>query len=482
MNRLKQFKYDVIVIGKGISGLSGAIAAALKGAKVIVISNSEVNSTILAKKGVFRLPNNQQKFKQDIMNYGLGLPKESMIELLGHLFRHSDRKLRDLFSLEIADHVGKKVVGGGPVINARLESLAREVGVDFLSGNVINIGTSDSQVTSVQVAWLPTVLTLQAKSVLIANGGLGSIYAKSDNMSSFSIPGCGLALKAGAQVRDIEFIVYHPLGIKNHQTIYGTRPIYTFYDVKEYEFWGKDKKRLHEVEELVRTGAAHKKINQISRMIAKSGGADLIKEDSVLEIEPVYHSAIGGIDTDIDLQTSVKGLFAAGEAMGGLNGANRMAGMSLLECFLFGEKAGKNAAKFAAGNDYAPIDQETMVPLNCKQGMIDNEFLGEVRNFSDSFLSVIRDGRSLQYCSNVLTTLLHNEKEETIMSHVLKGILMTALAVTKASQMRTESRGAFYRKDHKAMRPDLTRSILISQFGDMLEASWEEEKIRAEAV
>jgi aspartate oxidase len=150
-----------------------------------------------------------------------------------------------------------------------------------------------------------------------------------------------------------------------------------------------------------------------------------------------------------------------------------MAGMSLLEGFLIGEKAGEYAAKRANIVQYAPIDSQKLVPTNIPHGHIQNKKLSKLRKLSNTYLFVVREESKLKLCEKQLSFLLEKEKGNTIVSHIVKGIIKTALAVTLASILRKETRGAFYRMEYDKPDPKLQKSIIISENCNEVRADWD---------
>ena len=355
--------YDVIVIGKGVAGLSASIGAVEKGARVLNISDSPISSTVLAEKGVFRLFQDPSSMYKRIIEYGEGLSKRDLLHAFAGLVKDAGTKLHEVFHMEMAGFIGEKVIGGGPRIVEELERVAVKLGVTFMNGKVIKVLTSDQQVTAVQVLWYPEVLTIRAKAVVIACGGIGPVYSKTDNSRSVTIPGCSLALDATARLRDVEFILFHPFVSRNYLTIYHTKPIFTFFDLTGLPLYNKEGRRLDELEEMINSGIAHQLINEMAREVSGINSVYFNNGYEDIFLEPAQHSLIGGIDNDSECKTCVKGLYAAGESMGGLNGANRMAGMSLLEGFLLGRKAGKTPPSIAVPNLTIISTKRTLSPI-----------------------------------------------------------------------------------------------------------------------
>ena len=216
--------------------------------------------------------------------------------------------------------------------------------------------------------------TIAAKSVIMATGGAGRIFAKSTNALINSGSGIALAYKACVAIKDMEFVQFHPT------TLFGTNILITEgargeggllfnkdgerfmhkYAAAQLELAPRDiVARAIETEILEGRGVENayvyldlthlgkKKINErlpgIKEIGLKFGGIDITKEP--LHIQPGQHYTMGGIDCDVDCRSFIPNLFAAGEcACVSIHGANRLGGNSLLETVVFGEIAGSNAA------------------------------------------------------------------------------------------------------------------------------------------
>ncbi len=226
-------------------------------------------------------------------------------------------------------------------------------------------------------------VVIAAKATIIATGGLTRLYRRNSASSNMGGDGYALALRAGARLVDMEFVQFFPIGHLAPRLI-GMDPI--MWDPFRYKLGG----RLlnNKMEEFTQNyGAAENGKYVITRdagsyAIVKEveagrgsphGGAylsfqhvpeaklreafgpviDKLAENGIdltkmpIEVAPIAHYHMGGIAADTQMQTGVPGLFAAGEAVGGANGANRLSGNAITEAFVFGRRAGRAAADYA---------------------------------------------------------------------------------------------------------------------------------------
>jgi fumarate reductase flavoprotein subunit len=229
-----------------------------------------------------------------------------------------------------------------------------------------------------------------AKSVIICTGGAGKVFRFTTNANIKCGDGMSLAFRAGVPLKDMEFIQYHPTGLpftgiliteaaRAEGGLLVNKDGYRYlqdYDLgkpeptpvlRSMELGPRDRLSQAFVEEFERgrtieTPYGHvvnldvrhlgeKKINAkipfVRELCLKYQGIDPVKE--MIPVRPVVHYVMGGVHTDINAATPIAGLYAAGEAACvSINGANRLGSNSLTECLVFGARAGRAAAEFAA--------------------------------------------------------------------------------------------------------------------------------------
>ena len=226
-------------------------------------------------------------------------------------------------------------------------------------------------------------VTIQARAVILAAGGLTKLYERNSASANMGGEAYALALSAGAELIDMEFVQFFPIGHLAPRLV-GMDPI--LWDPFRYKLGGKllngqfeefidrygstdfgqyNATRdiaayaiLKEVEAGRGTphGGAYLDFRHIpetqlraafgpviDRLLAN--GIDLTKMP--VEVGPIAHYHMGGIRVDTNMQTRIEGLYAAGEAVGGSNGANRLSGNAITEAFVFGARAGSSAAEAA---------------------------------------------------------------------------------------------------------------------------------------
>ncbi len=270
---------------------------------------------------------------------------------------------------------------------------------------VTKLLVDDGQVRGVVAIELMTgrIQAILAKSVIICTGGCGKVFPFTTNANIKCGDGMSLALRAGAPLKDMEFVQYHPTGLpftgiliteaaraeggymlnkdgyrylqdynlgKPEPTPVlrsmelGPRDRLSQAFVKEFEKGRTIETPYGHVVHLDIRHLGEKKINAklpfVRELCLKYQGIDPVKE--MIPVRPVVHYMMGGVSTDINAATPIKGLFAAGEAACvSINGANRLGSNSLTELLVFGARAGLHAAQFASeqkeGNTAAILAQ-----------------------------------------------------------------------------------------------------------------------------
>src|SRR4029077_20141734 len=227
-------------------------------------------------------------------------------------------------------------------------------------------------------------VTIQARAVILAAGGLTKLYARNSASANMGGEAYALALSAGAELIDMEFVQFFPIGHLAPRLV-GMDPI--LWDPFRYKLGGKllngqfeefidrygstdfghyNATRdiaayaiLKEVEagRGTRHGGAYLDFRHIPETQLRAAFGPVIDRLLVngidltqmpVEVGPMAHYHMGGIRVDTNLRTRIEGLYAAGEAVGGSNGANRLSGNAITEAFVFGETAGRNAADHAS--------------------------------------------------------------------------------------------------------------------------------------
>ena len=256
---------------------------------------------------------------------------------------------------------------------------------------VLKIVTGDNSARGIIAIELSTgkLHRLHSKATILATGGYGRVFRTTTNALTSTGDGMGLALDAGLELMDMEFVQFHPTTLKRTGILMteGARGEGGYlinskgerfmekYAPKVKELASRDvvsRAEQTEIDEgrgvdgcvfldLRHLGAAkiNERLPQIKELAINFAGVDPVTEP--VPIRPGAHYSMGGIMTDSDGATRISGLYAAGEcACVSVHGANRLGGNSLLETIVFGRRAGKKAAEYCSGTDYPEFPESAL--------------------------------------------------------------------------------------------------------------------------
>lgn len=345
-------------------------------------------------------------------------------------------------------------------------------------------------------------VSILGKAGIMATGGSGRLYSFATYAYSSTPDGMELAYKAGVPLKDMEFIQFHPSGlipsgILITEAVRGEGGILVNKDgerfMKKYapeklDLASRDvvsRAMMTEIEEgrgfkdattgfdylnldLSPIGAEKIKegLSQIREIAIKFRGIDPVEKP--LPVRPVCHYVMGGIDTNIDGATRLKGLWAAGEAACvSMNGANRLGANSTSECLVWGKITGAEAAKYVAGKNAPTAPSESVMLeegrifdgiFHGRGGTNPYEVRDKVQKLMDEKAFVFRTGEGLSEALKGIkelqkTDYLHCDDKSRVyntnLGHVLEieSMLTIAEVVVSCALARTESRGAHSRRD-----------------------------------
>lgn len=389
---------DVVVVGSGVAGLTAALRCAAAGLETVVVTKARLDagSTRWAQGGIAAAlgdGDTPQQHLDDTLVAGAGLCDEDAVRLLVTEGPDAVRRL-----IDTGAHFDESADGG--------LALTREGGhhrrrIAHAGGDATGAEISRALVDAVRARGIPTVenalvldlltdarghaagVTLHvmgegqhdgvgavhAPSVVLATGGMGQVYSATTNPAVSTGDGVALALRAGAEVSDLEFVQFHPTVLFLGSDAEGQQPLVSeavrgegahLVDADGVRFMvGR-----HELAELAPRDIVAKGIMRRMReqgtehmyLDARHFGADMWERrfptilaacrahgmDPVTEpvpVAPAAHYASGGVRTDADGRTTVPGLYACGEvACTGVHGANRLASNSLLEGLVYAER------------------------------------------------------------------------------------------------------------------------------------------------
>ncbi len=456
----------LVIVGSGIAGLGAAIRAREGGVDdVVVITRDRRGGSSWRAQGGIAVPIDDSDVKahvNDTLVAGRYLNDEEVVwsyiglarDVLNWLIRRGFEPCRER-SLE-GGHSRARVVrariGGdriGEAVMSVLTRVSEEVGAQVIEGRLDSIEVNNNRVVGIT---LDDGDFIKADAVVLATGGYAGLYLYSTNDGDGS--GIETAMRAGALVRDLEFMQFHPTVAMLNGDLFliseavrgeGARLVNKDgeYFMRRYderaELAPRDVVSRAVYNELVRTGGVYldvspikdfeEKFPAISSFLRAHGlrpGKDLIP------VVPAAHYAIGGITVDALGRTSVRGLFAIGEASSSLfHGANRLASNSLLEALVQGYLVIRAFRAYYSGDTWGyPVIGRYDVVAHTRCRLASYVDIGRVRDVLWRYVGIVRSEDGLRRAIDEL-----------------EGSLLPSL-ITKAAMIRRESVGVHYRVDY----------------------------------
>jgi succinate dehydrogenase/fumarate reductase flavoprotein subunit len=554
---MQEISTDVLIVGAGGAGMYAAISASRQGASVLLLDKSLIGrggATIMAQMTVAAAlgqeePDDCATHLGDTLEAGRGLCNEELSALLcydgperilemdgwGTRWAREDGRIRQ----EIAPGHSRKrccyvdFLNTGPAVAATLRRKVSELAAVRRLSNIAVVDLIIKDGCAIGAVGLNLaegeLVTCHAKAIILAAGGLTKLYERNSASSNMGGEAYALALWAGAELIDMEFVQFFPIGHLAPRLV-GMDPI--MWDPFRYKLGGKllngsfvefvDRYGavdfgkytatrdiaayaiLKEVEAGRGTphGGAYLDFRHIpeAQLRAAFGpvidrlltnGIDLTK--TPVEVGPTAHYHMGGIRVNARMETCIQGLYAAGEAVGGANGANRLSGNAITEAFVFGARAGACAGKQAktiSGNGdpklaAVALDRiGSMAPRGSKRDTAPVTLEAELQKLMWEKAGPFRTEKKLAEALRRIREMREQELPDVEIASQrtfnmdmqdwfeLRAMLTTAEAVVTSALSRTESRGAHQREDYPTPDPLCLRNQVLRLKNGALISSW----------
>jgi len=521
-------EHDVLIIGAGGAGLRAAIEALAQGARVGLVCKSLLGKahTVMAEGGIAAAMGNVDKKDDwrthfcDTMRGGKFLNNWRMAQLHAREAPERVRELEQwgaLFDRTDDGQILQRAFGGhtfkrlchvgdrtGLELIRTLQDRGVQQGIDvFMECTITRLIKDGERIAGAFGYWREQgrFVTFKAKSIVIATGGIGKAWKITSNSWEYTADGMALAYEAGAELLDMEFVQFHPTGMvwpPGVQGILVTEAVrgeggtlknnrgerfMEKYDPKRMELSTRDvvaRAIYTEVKEgrgSIHGGAyldiSHKPAEYVKKKLPSMYHqfkelADVDITTGPMEVGPTCHYMMGGIRVEAETgQSTVPGLFAAGEAAAGLHGSNRLGGNSLSDLLVFGKRAGNAAADYAKSVQSGALDsaqlqdaeREMLGPFERADGEFPYEIHRDLQDFMQSLVGIFRTEEDLQKALDDLEKLkprLERMRADGSrmfnpgwhLTRDLRSMVLVSEAVTRSALARRESRGAHSRIDY----------------------------------
>jgi L-aspartate oxidase len=498
---MQVLEFDTVIVGSGLAGLTSALYASEYGTVAIITkSGLDISNSYNAQGGVaaaIHKEDSTASHKFDSKQAGRGLCDEDAIDVLVNEGKSCVNELLEqgmpfdktggevILGLE-GGHSHRRILhaGGDATGKALIRFMVDRIGLRknikaFENTTVFDLIVNDNVCCGVKALDFKTEMNyvIRSKAVVIATGGLARIYSRTTNPHTATGDGYALGYNAGVQLADMEFVQFHPTALhladkdaflvseavrgegayllneKGRRFMKGIderadlapRDVVSLAIFKEIQ--NSDKKYVS----LSLKHLEGEKIKQrFSHIFGKlqEFGLDLTKDN--IPVAPAAHYTIGGIKTDLNGQTSIKNLYAAGEvASTGVMGANRIASNSLLECLVFGKRAGIAAGNVVPGSD---LELEKInFRLDTENETVFLEKKNQMAEIMNNYVGIVRSKKGLEFAINEIQKIrdkfLDYENEYNLCK--IRNNAEVCLLIAKAALCREESRGSHIREDFR---------------------------------
>ena len=520
---------DVLVLGAGIAGIRAALAAqaADPSLETVVISKDELkeSNSAYAQGGIAGVLDPEDDFAHhaaDTIAAGKGLCDPAIVDLV---IREAPERIEELVEYgadfdRVADdhgvsqlaltreggHSHRRIVHalgdatGWEVMRAMRKRVRRAENVQLWERtfllDLLTLGEGDESRCAGALVWSPThgKTFVWAKSTVLCTGGCGRIYRETTNPDIATGDGHAAAFRAGAELRDMEFMQFHPTvlyiaGGARHLISEavrgegahlidadGRRFMGDYSEAMELAPRDEVSRAITDVMEksghpCVYLSLAHldpalvaERFPNIGRTCARFG-LDISRDR--IPVRPGAHYMIGGVTTDADGASTLPGLWAAGEATSsGLHGANRLASNSLLEGLVFGKRAGEAAGESASGrgDSFCAVDVTADRPDPHHEPLDIDDLRRSLASLMTRRAGITRDAAGLAEVAGQTRFWAKFAGAHEFADPAgweLQNMLLAARLTAAAAAARRESRGTHFRSDYPDARPGAGEHVTL---------------------
>ncbi len=539
----KTITTDVLIIGGGGAGLRASIEAKEHGVDTLLVSQSRVgygsNTSISggafaavlgASEGRLDHRDNYQHHLTDTIRWGGFLSDQNLVEIMT---QEAEQQAHDLSrfgvrytTVEDSPWIALSVDPGhehtrmvysqnalGIDFTFPLRQYALEQGVRFVEGILITklLKVGDRVVGATGIDAGGQVFVFSASAVILASGGLGQVYLRTDNTAGSTGDGYALAYEAGAILKDMEFVQFYPTGLGSGtpDVLYECllldaggkllnnrgEDIIAKHELKDPALLTRDRVSLAIAKEIA-DGLGYEGMVMLDLSEVPPDRMDILQPvltkaarrgERQCYVAPTAHFQMGGVEINEKAESSIAGLYAAGEICAGIHGANRLSGNALIELWVFGTIAGRGAARKARETQPTPVREDLIADelrrlqktVSRPQGKTLKALHRSLKEIMWHQAGVIRDAGNLEEAIKQVANLREGRGGLSAgdgrgLQQALKldNMLTVSEMICRAALSRTESRGAHYRQDYP--EPDNNKwlcNVLLTREDDQMALS-----------
>jgi L-aspartate oxidase len=524
---IRYSSYDVLVIGGGIGGLTAAVGAARRwNVALLTKSTFDDTATFLAQGGIAAAigPYDSPELHfRDTLVAGAGLCDEEAVHILveegpgrvrelEHMGTKFDKREGQLvLASEGAHSVPRVVRAGGDatgsvvasalvdamITGSRVELHENEFAVDLLTDEGRCVGAvslgADGELT-----------VALARAVVLATGGAGQVFSNTTNPDVATGDGHAMAYRAGALLRDLEFMQFHPTALHCDED-----PTFLITEALRgegaYLVDRQGRRFMEDAHPQAELAPRDVVVRRMKRVMEESGTdcvwldarhlpGDFLKErfptvyaglchrgfdleHELIPVSPASHYFVGGAVTDLWGKTSLPGLYACGEvSSSGVHGANRLASNSLLEGLVFGERVVRDLNRYLSAPERSVRKIRLELSDESRQGNppdLVRTAAVEVKKTMSRLCGVVRSREGLQEAARALSTIRESLEppSRNVEELELFNLLTLASLMVSSALTREESRGVHLRSDFPAPNEEVWRRHISVRYDPSSEAA-----------
>ena len=518
---------DVVVVGSGVAGLTTALRVRAQGRRVLLVTKATVDegSTRWAQGGIAAAladDDSPDEHMRDTLEAGGGLCNKEAVRIL---VTEGPDAVRELIAWgarfdtdptgsialtrEGGHHRNRIAHAGGDATGAEVSralvaAVRADPGIEVVENALVLDLLRDSSGAAAGVTLhvigpgrRDGVGAALAPAVVLATGGFGQVFGQTTNPYVATGDGVALALRSGAAVADVEFVQFHPTVLWLGPLAKGQQPLVSEavrgegavllddagerFMVDEHpmaDLAPRDVVAKAIMRRMRSTGAAHVWldgrqlgadvwVHRFPTILASCRLRGIDPVTDLIPVAPAQHYASGGVLTDLDGRSTIRGLYACGEvACSGVHGANRLASNSLLEGLVFGRRIA------AAIDDDGQAVSEVVESGSARHAMvITNSVRRALQQKMDADAGVLRSAASLADAAEWIDEALQaptSQGKPCTEDWETTNLMTVARVLVEHARLREETRGSHWREDHPSTLEEWRVRLVTTMDGDGL--------------